>query len=293
MNKSISSPIQNPKTLKHFFCFATSLLFALLCGSLYAQQLTGTVTDKETGEILPFANVGILNKGIGTVTNEQGVYVLDISGTHPEDTVRISYLGYQTLAWKVKEYLENYEGGHANHIGLSKRNNQLKEVVIRARDFVHKTTGNTTHSHSVSGGFSYNDLGSEIGVPMRVKRKTWIEDANFNIANNTYDSLFFRVNIYTMKNGMPDSSLLQKPIFVTTKIKTGTLTVDLKPFDLVVDSDFFVSLEWLKDLGKGGLMFSAGIFDTHIYARKGSQGAWEKAPIGFGFYCHVLTEKND
>ena len=39
-----------------------------------------------------------------------------------------------------------------------------------------------------------------------------------------------------------------------------TITVDLTPYDIYVEDDFFVSIEWIEDLGVEGLWFFAGVF---------------------------------
>lgn len=57
--------------------------------------LSGTIRDFETKALLPNANVIILSKGIGTVSNESGKFYLE--GTFFEsDTLVVSYIGYKS-----------------------------------------------------------------------------------------------------------------------------------------------------------------------------------------------------
>jgi hypothetical protein len=59
------------------FLFTTSLL--LLTNSSFSQQvftISGRVTDAKTGDPVPFANVGIRGKNVGTTTNFDGFYSL-------------------------------------------------------------------------------------------------------------------------------------------------------------------------------------------------------------------------
>jgi len=66
---------------------------------LYLGGTTGTirgrVTDSSSGTALPFANVSVVGTSSGTITNQDGVYVItDVpAGTH---TVQVNYMGYRT-----------------------------------------------------------------------------------------------------------------------------------------------------------------------------------------------------
>ncbi len=265
-------------------------LLTLVNSSLFA-QMSGIMKDKTTGLPLEFVNIGLVGKSIGTVSDENGAYKLTIDASHENDTLKISYIGYKPLALSLKEFKKRYGQTNASVL-LEQSNVQLQEVVIKPKKTITKIIGNTNNSKSVTAGFTSNDLGSEIGVPMKIKtRLTYIEELNFNIANNSYDTVVFRVNVYTIKNGVPDSNILVQPIYVKLNSASGTLTVDLKDKNIHVDHDFFVSLEWLKDLGKGQLFFPAGLMNSHSYVRNASQGKWEKIPIGIGFYCKISYQK--
>ena len=58
-------------------------------------DVTGTVTDAETGEPIPAANVVVLGTTIGTSTDAEGKYSLTV----PDDAeiLQFSYLGYVTV----------------------------------------------------------------------------------------------------------------------------------------------------------------------------------------------------
>ncbi|MBW8838303.1 MAG: carboxypeptidase-like regulatory domain-containing protein [Gemmatimonadetes bacterium] len=71
---------------------------ALGSGTALAQgtqaRLTGKITDKESGQPIPFAQIQLVGTNLGTQTNQQGVYVVRglPAGSH---TVRVIALGYQ------------------------------------------------------------------------------------------------------------------------------------------------------------------------------------------------------
>ena len=65
----------------------------LFTGTAYAQvTVSGTVTDSETGDALPGANVVVEGTTLGTATDQNGRYTLSVpSGTH---TFTASFIGY-------------------------------------------------------------------------------------------------------------------------------------------------------------------------------------------------------
>ena len=71
------------------------LMFLLfMCEVVFAQQLTisGTVTDEQTGEPVPYVNVLFKGTTIGTVTDSTGNYV--INRPLKSDTLNFSAIGY-------------------------------------------------------------------------------------------------------------------------------------------------------------------------------------------------------
>ena len=74
------------------------LAAALGSGTAHAQanqvRLTGKITEKESGQPIPFAQIQIVGTNLGTQTNQQGVYLVRglPTGGH---TVRVIALGYQ------------------------------------------------------------------------------------------------------------------------------------------------------------------------------------------------------
>ncbi|NOX38024.1 MAG: TonB-dependent receptor [Calditrichaeota bacterium] len=84
--------------------FFSRILVLLLMSALtlWAQEkgkIRGVVIDKGTGEPLPAANIVLVGTLHGTTTDVDGTFILDVD---PGDyTVRVSYLGYETLEKEV------------------------------------------------------------------------------------------------------------------------------------------------------------------------------------------------
>lgn len=84
-------------------------LLILLIISFYSifmnagEAITGTVLDAKTKEPLPFANIVIEGKNKGTVSNEEGFFVLDLEDIQPTDVLVFSYVGYKVVKVKVAD----------------------------------------------------------------------------------------------------------------------------------------------------------------------------------------------
>lgn len=262
------------------------LALALSNGSAIAQVFKGNVKDQKTNKALPFVNVGIVGQSVGTVTDTAGNFTIQLA-EHDTDSLRISMIGYYPQSFLVSAIKK--DPGQLD-IKLKPQTIQLKEVKVTNHTFKEVTLGNTTESTSTDAGFTSNKLGNEIGAIIKIKKSpTFLKRFNASLAHPAPDSVTLRLNIYSVKGGLPDKNLLQQNIFITVKRGQNKISVDLKPFFIEVDDKFFISLEWIENSPGRGLMFSASLFSSAIIARETSQANWEKVGIaGVGF--NVLAE---
>jgi hypothetical protein len=259
------------------------MLACFLSYTIKAQTIQGVIRDPK-GEFMPFVNVGIPNCS-GTVTNDQGNFSLDISNCASNDTLCIGMLGYKLYRIRVSEIKSPCS------IVMERSDYELKEVKISKRNLKVKERGNFNQSDNMMAGFKSNDLGSELLVKIPVKRDAWVKKFNFYISKNIFDTLYFRLNIYKIEKGKPTTPLIDYPIYVKTTSKGGWNTVNLEQYNIVVEGDFAIGLEWIKDLKKGdvssGLSFSVGFLNNVCYFRKASMQEWETTS-GFGVGFNVL-----
>jgi hypothetical protein len=255
----------------------------LLCNmTLHAQTIEGVIKDTKTNNNLSFVNVGIIGKATGTVTDDNGHFSLTLNN-NDTDSLKISIIGYIPKTFLVNDYIKNYSAGKV--ILLSPVVYQLAEVKIHSDKLKQSVLGNTTQSKTTNAGFTSNKLGNEIGAIIKIKRSpTYLKQFNASLAHEVTDSVKLRLNFYGVKDGLPDKILQQQNIFVTVKKGQEQITVDLTPYNIVVQDKFFVSLEWIQNSAGRGIMFSASILSSAIIARETSQANWEKLGLaGVGF----------
>ena len=70
--------------------------------------------------------------------------------------------------------------------------------------------------------------------------------------------------------------------------------MDLRPYNLHIDQDFILSLEWVQDLPEKtkSLMFCAGFFGNKVVYRQVAEDVWRDFPIGIGMWCDAEYEKH-
>ncbi|MDZ7738838.1 MAG: carboxypeptidase-like regulatory domain-containing protein [Bacteroidales bacterium] len=90
--------------------------------------LSGVVTDADNGQPLPYASIGIKSRGLGTVSNYEGEFDLNLSGDFLDDTLVISYMGFYNRMIPVNQAINS----HYN-IELTRKYVPIPEVIIRNR----------------------------------------------------------------------------------------------------------------------------------------------------------------
>ena len=97
------------------------LINVLICFQLLSQTIKGYIRRETTTEIIPFASIGIIGKPIGTVSRENGFFILNIPNEMIEESINISIIGYESKSYKIKDILDK----DLNNIRLSKKNFNL------------------------------------------------------------------------------------------------------------------------------------------------------------------------
>lgn len=239
-------------------------------------DLVGQVIDAATEEPLPYVNIGLVNQNIGTVTDEAGYFVLEVPGNgYADATLRFSMIGFEPQDFTLQEYRDQ----KILTIPLQEKATALEEVVLTTKrnKYQTKILGNKTTSQLIYAAFTTNKLGNEMGFLVRGRKNPMIlKKFNVSLVENDYGPIRFRLNFYDLKDGLPNETLLNENIIVETDIQSGIVSKDLTPYEIVIDQDFFVAIEWIEDLGPGKLFFSGGFFGSPLIAREVSQGTWSK-----------------
>jgi len=264
------------------------LFLIIISNPIFGQTFSGKVIESKSKVPIEFVNIGIIGKNIGTTSDMKGNYKIVIDSLFDNDTLLFSCIGYLPHKMKVEDFkkLTNRD------VQLKKKTYELDEIVINPKKFKQQILGIKSKSKRMQAGFKDNKLGYELGLLLKVKKSAFLEKVDISIAVCTYDSIFYRLNVYRVRDKMKFENVLQKPIYISLpkeKVKE-LISINLKPYNIVVEGDFLITLEHVKDLGEGNLFFSVGL-SKKTYYRKTSQGIWEKVPIGIGISVTAQVEK--
>ncbi|MGV3502596.1 MAG: carboxypeptidase-like regulatory domain-containing protein [Adhaeribacter sp.] len=268
-----------------------------------AKTITGTVKDDKNTP-LAYVSVGIVDETSGTVTNENGQFTLHLRQENQEGILRFSFIGYETVELKVAEALVQFSKHKTLPIVLKARPKEIKEARVESRRWVTSVKGGNVGPEATfhqafmrAPGKLEEHLGREVALLINNRKKqAFLKKLNFCINTNRYADVKFRVNIYSLENGRPHENLLKENIYVALPDhKTGWVEVDLEPYNLYLEDDFVVSLEWVDCYPKPKnvmyLTLSGGFGGHTIFQKKASQAKWEKMPGAIGMNVTLQHEK--
>ena len=264
---------------KMFFLFLLSILYAANVFSQDAITINAFVLDKKNKKPLQYVNIGFLGKGIGTVSQSDGNFILsyDERKINNEDILQLSILGYKSKQIKAADLFDIFSNN--NRIYLTPTPFELNEVVISNKKQVKERIGNASHYQSSMGYWKDKDgLGGEISTKIKIRRKnTRLLDVKFNIIENLSDSIKVRLNIYEYKKGYPQQNILKQNIFHTISRKSGKETIDLSLYQISVDKDVVISLELVEVYGNNiGFAISANNQLGTSFTKLISQDNWKR-----------------
>lgn len=229
--------------MKKFFYLSAMMMLFTFPGALLAQhslQLQGIVYDSLTHKPAKYVNIGILEKGIGTVSSDSGRFNLTIPADRLNDSLTFSRIGYQAKKLPIAHILKE------KSFLISREAISLHEVKVTSKKMKTKVVGNN-HRKGVSFVVERTSLGKELGMVVKLPDKpVFIKDFSFYITYNRPDSVKFRLNIYSYNkhNGQIGKNLLHRNIYITVPgTALGGFKVNLEKYNIVVNGDIVVAME--------------------------------------------------
>lgn len=264
------------------------LILMVSSKAIFGQNIAGLLLNSESRQPIEFANIGIFGKDVGTVSDQNGRFNLYVDSQYDNDTILFSAIGYKPHGIQIGDLRKQNE----NIVLMEEKPYELSEVIIKPKHFKQRTLGVTSKFKGIQAGFKDNLLGYELGIIIKVKKTAFINEVNINIADCSYDTLFFRLNFYKVTGEMEFENMLYEPIYIemTKESVNDLIVIDLKSHNIVVDSDFLITLEHVKDLGNGHLFFCAGL-GNKTYYKKTSHGKWESVAVGISISVIANIEK--
>jgi hypothetical protein len=178
------------------------------------RNISGIITDSESGEPLPFATIGIISKGKGTVTNSNGEFGLKITRDCIDDSLSVSYLGYYSRQIPAKEAIGNYFNIRMirKYISIPEiiiRNQAPQEILRKAYYLIANNYGNTPASL----------IGFYREAVMKKSELQTYSEAILQIYKSAYSGTFFGDQIKVIKSRKIEN--ISRRDTLTVRLKAG------------------------------------------------------------------------
>ncbi len=254
----------------------TVTFLAFLFSANAQRTFEGTVKDPQKNPI-PYCSIGIRNSRVATVANENGSFKLVIPDSLASSNVIFSAIGFFDRQIPQKELKTGAM------VELKEKVFSINEVVIKGTKLKEKTVGQQSRPMlTFSKMFDQNIPSVEQGNIYSIFGQTLLKGYNFYIIpSSKFASITLKLNIYTVKNDLPDSSVLHKNItYVATT--TGWQHIDLAPYQLSFDglAKIAVTLQLVNHSPDSNNAFVFGVsakktLSKDLLFRYQSQGNWE------------------
>lgn len=212
-----------------------TILFLLISFSLSA-QVNGVVLDSISGKPIAYVNIWVENENIGTTSEENGVFSLDIK---EEKNIIFSALGYETKTIKYTEIKEVY---------LKAIVYEMQEIVVSEPKKTKKITINKYKKNKINlyfgAGKQPTILAKKIEYTDQIAEYSYLKEIKFlslsQIENAKIILRFFEVDI----DGKPSNDYIDENILITVEKDQKDNIVNLEKYKINIPKEgLFIAFE--------------------------------------------------
>ena len=175
---------------------------------------TGIVKDAESKKPLPFANIGLMGTHLGTVSNQEGEFLIRVPLRFVDSSFVVSYIGYINKVFTFPRHSEEALG-----VFLTKDLISLQEVIIRYQDpklllseSLNRVKENYFDEHSTFTAYFREYV-------KKSKKYLVFSEAVFEIAREPYSMNLFRDQVKLLKGRKFTNATKNDTVLM--KIKAG------------------------------------------------------------------------
>lgn len=259
------------------------LLFFVI--TITAQSKT-TITNKiinENGEAIKYATIGITKQKIGTLSNTNGIFTLNIE-TETSDTLVIRHVSYEEKRISITECLNTTDN-------IVMQTKQLDEMVVY--NGKRKKALLANKGMNIAGGkteMTITHKGCEIGSMVETKRIFEPQEISFNVHSNNILGAKFSVNIYK-KNEITGefTNTLCKPIYFDIPVNSNKQEIKIEVNENVIiqPGTYFISIMFIdydnsnNETEQPNTIYFP-LYLKSSYTRKGIMNNLEPIPVNMG-----------
>ena len=260
--------------------YLSTLLIVLLFQNISISQysIEGTVIDGINKNPISYVNVGIAEYAIGTVSDRSGYFKLEDERINSSTEITVSCIGYETKTISASSLNKN-TSIVLSPVSYDIEPIQITSEALKKREIQYGIGNGIKRGKSI--GFASQQLGTEVGALLFIKKASYIKSAHFEINHAKGDSMHFRVILRPYEKGEIGESILPADVYIHDVQTTGTIDVDLRSYDLKLRGHYLLSLQWIQNDGRDqneGITFDTKRSWNHpgIFAKLFSTGDIEK-----------------
>lgn len=253
------------------------------------QTIEGRVVDAKTRQPIPYAAIGIVNKNVGTISDEDGFFRLSLPEKYVKDTLTFSEVVHVPKKLPISFLLHSKE----IVVALEESVMELRSVEITPKE--KRRYENLGVKPLFYWGSCYANFkgGAQIAHLMEAgEYPVFLSKAKIKIGDNTLEKARIRVRVLEKNSdGSPGLDVFEGA-FMDISFKEGWIEIDLNYANLVFDQDFYVcfeflNLKWKPTEGYFSIVCSeTDTFSKKQLVRNTSLGRWQSALPG---QRHIYT----
>lgn len=265
-------------------------------------ELAGVVLDKATGAPIAYANLLVIGTNKYAQANSKGEFTLTLAASYSNATLKISSLGYKPAELSISAL--NKDSAAVLKLYLAPALAKLSEVEVKAKAANWKTSKVGFHIDEGSPfHHAFEPLekslitkkGQEIGNKIHFRKyPAYLQQVSFGLSGSGNLPIAARIKVYSLKKNQPHENLLKENVVVQIPPHyTGWVQVNVSEYNLLLEEDFVVVLEWINDANKlsdNSLMTYAKSPKGQItYYRTSTDQPWSWLPYySIGLYVTLL-----
>ncbi len=209
-------------------------IFFFLTISLTA-QVKGVVKDSISGKPIPYVNIWVENENIGTTSEEDGSFSLEIK---EEKKIVFSALAYEVKTISSKDITT---------VLLVQKTYEMPEILVTARiktKEIEIGDAEKIHHSQLSGDKPWI-FAKLFEFEEKYNETPFIKEIVF-ISNNNIKNAKLKIRVFSMNDSIPSDDLLSEDIIVTVKKGMKKNKVDISKYNLEIPKEgILIGLEWL------------------------------------------------
>jgi hypothetical protein len=210
-------------------------------------HFSGNVVDRETKQPIAFANIGIFEKNIGTLSDPDGSFELTVPRIYESDSIIFSSIGYERRKIAVAQSKTTDLTIDLVPMGLL-----LKELTVTGKK-IHSKVARLGWMGGKDGVLPFDTIQGGGAVALLVESPSTpfqVEKLQVRLMYNSKKELALRLHIFSFDSTRqsPGEELLNREIILKETKRFGWIRFDLSQQDIVVrQKKFLIGFEWIDD----------------------------------------------